>query len=133
MASLFVLEHYFQCLPSGDGLGSSSFASAGSSIASSINDVDTQMRPLHNICPLAKRRKLQPQGVTLPRSNPAVKLLIPTLLVQDTGGTARDGGGVATVASTGDAHTDLSTGDDMVVLENLESSEEDMVNDDDDF
>jgi hypothetical protein len=51
MAGVSVLERYYQRLPNGDGSGSSSTTGTGSSIASSTNNVDAQMRLLHSVCP----------------------------------------------------------------------------------
>jgi hypothetical protein len=77
-----------------------------------------------------KRRRLQPQGVTLPRSNPAVKLLTPAPHAQDIDGTSTDDGGVVAKALAVGGHVDVSTSNDTVVLE---SSDEKKVNDDDNF
>ena len=90
------------------------------------------MRLLHRVCPPLKRRKLQPQGVTS-RSNPAVKLLTVAPHVQDEGDTRSDDGDNGSVGLATENLADLATDNDTVVLENLESSEEDKVLDDDDF
>jgi hypothetical protein len=80
MAGVSALEQYYQRLPNGDGSGSSSFAGTRSSIASSTNNFDAQMHLLHSVCPPVKKKKLQPQGITVTRSNPDVKLLTPPTL-----------------------------------------------------
>ena len=106
--------------------------SARSSIASSANDGDGQMRLLHSICLPVKCRKLQQQGV-IPCSNLAVKLLTPIPHVQNEGGTRIDDGGIEATALASDGLADVATDNDMVMLENLDSSEEDKVIEDDNF
>jgi hypothetical protein len=133
MGSASALEHYFQRLPGRDGSGpssSSSSAGAASLIASSS---DAQKRAAHSVCHIPQKRKsLQPLTTPQRRSNPAVKLLTPTVDVQDIGSTENEDRGVGGVNEVPGGMIEVSTTVDHETIV-LDSAEEHKDDEDDDF
>jgi hypothetical protein len=133
MGSASALERYFRRLPGGDGSrpsSSSSSTGAASSIASSS---DAQKRAAHSVCHIPQKRKsLQPLTTPQPRSNPAVKLLTPTVDVQDIGGTENEDRGVGGVNEVPSGMIEVSTTVDHETIV-LDSAEEHKDDEDDDF
>ena len=111
------LEHYFPLLPGVDGSGSSSSVGAGLLIASFANDLEKMNCTLYSVCPTQRKRKLlQPPSGLQRCNNLTVKLLTPSLNVQDVTGKGDKERGIGTTKQVPGCLIDISTTIDTVML-----------------